>query len=151
MSRTIDRASLSKDDAIYLHQRAQLSDEEYAKHLSSEDLSLADDTVPLADRPNTGDVNTYAEQIEDMEKRLRLMKLAQTQEGEDFTGFEDSDPPSRSADFDPDDVDTWTKAQREQVLGRFQIDAADSKRAQVRALDAYRRENPDADFSVTIE
>lgn len=167
MSRVIeDRDNLSDEDVLYLVGRAQMSDQEAADRLGCSvedvrtelDVSVAES--PVRNRANTGDANTYGESIEDLERRLELARAAQgiksggEQIGdESTTGFqledEDEDEEETEPGFDPDDVDTWSKSQRVEVLERYGIEAADNKRSQVRALDEYRRENPDADFSVS--
>lgn len=102
MSRNVDKSdlkALEADDLKYLHDRNQITDEQLAEALGASVKDVRNalqsrSSIPLEDRPNTGDANTINLTKEEYEALLAKASGASDEdENEDDSSDEGLEPP----------------------------------------------------------
>lgn len=120
-----DLSELSRDDALYLHQRGRITDDQLQEAIGEPGPSLSEPR-PVEDIPHTGDANTAGLSKEDLEERAARMAAEQ--------GMDDDEDEDEDDGLDPDDYDSATNDQLRAELARRGLSVEGNKAALIERL-----------------
>lgn len=122
-----DLTQLSESDALYLHQRGRLTDEQLALATGTDlgrtvdGLAQSHQPPPLDEIANTGDANTAGITKEELEILQQRRAAAEAAENDDEDEDDDDDV------LDPDDYESATNDQLRAELARRELDVSGRK------------------------